>query len=216
MSVPRKRTYLAAGDRRAQILDIAKRVFARRGYQRANIAHICTAAKIGRGTLYQYFDNKQAVLTAILEQVIARMQQVIDQRPTIESLRVRPERLTAADVATFCGNRMRDVLLAVFVDEATLRIVLRDARGHHGAIERAVSQIDALVLGAIEADLESAMRLGVLRRGDARMHARYSLGGLEKVVLTALANDEPIDLDRLVRDTVHVQLFGLLAAEVRR
>jgi len=216
MSVPRKRTYLAAPDRRAQILETAKRVFARRGYQRANIAHICTAAKIGRGTLYQYFGNKQAVLTAILDDVTARMRQVLDTRVAIDGLDVRADLLDAASVVTFCVNRLRDVLLAIFVDEATLRIVLRDARGHSGAIERAVSQIDRLMLAAMEADLEAAMRLGVLRRGDPRMLARYSLGGLEKVVLTALANDEPIDLERLVRDTVQVQLFGLLSEDVRR
>jgi hypothetical protein len=37
------------------------------------------------------------------------------------------------------------------------------------------------------------------------------------VVLTALARDpEPLDLDAVVRDTVRVQLFGMLAKEVRR
>ena len=51
--------------RRAQILDVAKRDFVRRGYHVANVADICKEAQIGRGTLYQYFGNKRAVMLAL-------------------------------------------------------------------------------------------------------------------------------------------------------
>jgi hypothetical protein len=56
----------------------------------------------------------------------------------------------------------------------------------------------------------------VLRAGDPRLHARLSLGGIEKVVLLALSRDEPIDLGVLVREAVHAQLFGLISQEVQR
>ena len=51
----------------------AKRVFARRGYHAANVADICAAAAIARGTLYQYFENKRAVLLAVMEDVETRI-----------------------------------------------------------------------------------------------------------------------------------------------
>jgi hypothetical protein len=47
------------------------------------------------------------------------------------------------------------------------------------------------------------------------MTAQFVLGGIEKVVLAALAADEPIDLDKIVDTVVQVQLFGVLAPGVR-
>src|SRR5205823_2480480 len=52
-----KRSYLSGEDRRAQILDVARRLFAQEGYHDANIEDICREAGIARGTLYQYFEN---------------------------------------------------------------------------------------------------------------------------------------------------------------
>ena len=72
MSV-RRRSYLPADARRAQLLDAAKRVFARRGYRAANIADICKEANVARGTIYQYFQNKRDVLIALLDDVAARV-----------------------------------------------------------------------------------------------------------------------------------------------
>src|SRR5262244_2793823 len=80
----KKRTYLRADARRAQILDVAKGVFAGRGYHDANVADICKAARIGRGTLYLYFDNKRDVLLALMEDLAARIKRVLAERPKVE------------------------------------------------------------------------------------------------------------------------------------
>src|SRR5688572_13620189 len=82
----RRRSYLPADARRAQILDVAKSVFARRGYHEANVADICEAARIGRGTLYQYFDNKRAVMLALMEEIEERIARVLDERPPVRNL----------------------------------------------------------------------------------------------------------------------------------
>ena len=49
---------------RSLAFSAATEVFAERGFHAANVSHICEAAGIGRGTLYQYFANKRSVLTA--------------------------------------------------------------------------------------------------------------------------------------------------------
>jgi AcrR family transcriptional regulator len=220
MSVPkaagrRRRSYLKAEDRRAQILDVAKTVFSRRGYRVANVADICRAARIGRGTLYQYFDNKRAVLLAVMKDVADRVRRVLDDRPPVAG--IRGARKAPPDaIAAFCKKRLREVLDAVFVDEPTLRLILRDARGLDGAVDQVIAMIDDLVFGAIEGDLRAAQRAGVLRRCDCRLTARYILGGIEKLVLAALAADGPVDLDGIVDTAVELELFGLLTEEVRR
>jgi AcrR family transcriptional regulator len=213
----RKRTYLPAETRRAQILDVAKGVFARRGYHAANVAHICAAAKIGRGTLYQYFGNKRAVLLAILGDVQARVRAVVDGRPRVGEIPGAAAAGASPElVQAFCARRLREVLDAVFVDEATLRLILKDARGLDATVSRAIAEIDDRMLAALEADVRAAQRLGILRAGNPKLVARYLLGGVEKMVLAALTSDERIDLDAIVELAVSIQLFGILKIKERR
>jgi len=215
MSVLRGRTYLRAGDRRAQILGVAKTVFARRGYRQANVADICKAARIARGTLYQYFDNKQAVLLAIVEEIAERIARILERRPRVADV-PGLERAPLEMILAFSRRRFREILDAIFVDEATLRLVLRDARGLDGAVDRVIAEIDELLLAAMEDDLAAAKRAGILRVEDTRLAARFSLGGCQAVILSALAADEAIDLDAIVSQVVGLELLGLLSEEVRR
>src|SRR5688572_24426495 len=73
-------SYMRSAERARQILGCAKRVFAERGFHAANISHICEAAGIGRGTLYQYFANKRAVLTAILRETLDRVRALMERQ----------------------------------------------------------------------------------------------------------------------------------------
>jgi AcrR family transcriptional regulator len=223
MSVPRtrirqprrQRTYLRADARRAQILDVAKRVFVRRGYHVANVADICKEARIGRGTLYQYFDNKRAVMLALMEELAARVARVLDERPTLGPV-PGASKAPIEMIVAFCRKRLREVLDAVFVAEASLRLILRDARGLDGGVDEVIATIDQLVLRAMERDIKIAQELRLIRRGNPRLIARYLLGGVEKMVLTALHNDEPVDLGLIVDMAVDIELFGILHEEVRR
>src|SRR5262245_61535235 len=83
MSVLGRRTYLRADARKQQILEIAKDVFAKRGVREANVADICEAARIGRGTLYQYFENKNDVLRAVMESIGDRVLAAIADRKSV-------------------------------------------------------------------------------------------------------------------------------------
>lgn len=211
----RPRTYLKAEDRRAQILGVAKHLFARRGYRVANVADICQAAHIGRGTLYQYFANKRAVLLALMEDLQARIERVLRARPKLDEV-PGGARVPVELIVRFCRKRLREVLDAVFVDEPTFRLILRDARGLDGAVDQIIGLIDNLVLQALETDLQAAQAAGILRAGDCRRMARYLIGGTEKLVLDALAQDAPIDLDTIVTEVVDLELFGILSKEVAR
>src|SRR5580692_6845731 len=53
--------------RRTDILAAAKKVFARKGYHATTIADIAKAAKLSYGSIYWYFDSKDALFHALLE-----------------------------------------------------------------------------------------------------------------------------------------------------
>jgi AcrR family transcriptional regulator len=214
MSIPagrKRRSYLRADDRRRQILGVAREVFTRRGYHDANVADICQAAHIGRGTLYQYFANKRDVLLAVVEDIGARIQAILAERTPVAAM-PGLERAPIAMVQAVATRRVRQILAAVFQDQATLRLVLRDARGLDGAVDEVLAKIDGILLGAMEADIRAAQAAGLVRADlDARLIAQFELGGVEKVVLATLATDAPLDLDTLVEACTKLQLFGAIA-----
>src|SRR5689334_12085748 len=55
--------------RRDQILAAAINVFAEKGFQRATIRDVAKAAGIADGTIYNYFENKTALMLGILNRM---------------------------------------------------------------------------------------------------------------------------------------------------
>jgi AcrR family transcriptional regulator len=53
--------------RRQHVLEAAIQVFAQKGFRRATIRDIALAAGVSDGTIYNLFDNKAALLRAVLE-----------------------------------------------------------------------------------------------------------------------------------------------------
>lgn len=59
----------AAALRRSLILDAATKVFAARGFHRTTIRDVARAAGVADGTIYNYFENKTALLLAIMNRM---------------------------------------------------------------------------------------------------------------------------------------------------
>jgi AcrR family transcriptional regulator len=53
--------------KRNQIVEAAARVFARKGYAGAVVADIAVEARIGKGTVYEYFSSKEDLFFAVFE-----------------------------------------------------------------------------------------------------------------------------------------------------
>ena len=79
-------------DRRAQILDAAMICFAKRGFHQASMHDISAEAGISVGLIYRYFENKEAVISAMADRHKAEIQGVLErakQAPTLlESLEI--------------------------------------------------------------------------------------------------------------------------------
>ena len=71
MSSPRKR--LPAGERRAQILKSAVKVFSRSNYRAATVAAVATEAGISEALIYRFFPSKKAIFLEILQHMSDRI-----------------------------------------------------------------------------------------------------------------------------------------------
>src|SRR5437867_10377747 len=79
-------------DRRTQILDAALVCFAKRGFHQTSMHDISAEAGISVGLIYRYFENKEAVISAMADQHKKEIQDVLErarQAPTLlESLEI--------------------------------------------------------------------------------------------------------------------------------
>ncbi len=66
---PRKKT-VRQTDYRQKILEAAIKVFAEKGYNNTTISDVALAAKVGIGTLYNYFKNKDDLLTSCMDKTM--------------------------------------------------------------------------------------------------------------------------------------------------
>jgi AcrR family transcriptional regulator len=70
MPNPREST---SGDKRGVILDAAQSLFLRYGVKRTALDDVAREAGVAKGTLYLYFDSKDAIFAAIAEHLCAEV-----------------------------------------------------------------------------------------------------------------------------------------------
>ena len=90
---------LSAAERREQLLGVALRVFAQKGFHNSSMNDVADAAGVTKPVLYQHFDSKRALYIAALEAVGDQMIDAI-RRATEDAASGR-EKTTAGMVAYF-------------------------------------------------------------------------------------------------------------------
>ena len=76
----------SSSDRRTQILDAALVCFAKRGFHQASMHDIAAEAGISVGLIYRYFENKEAVISAMADRHKKEISEVLErarQAPTL-------------------------------------------------------------------------------------------------------------------------------------
>jgi AcrR family transcriptional regulator len=89
---PASRRSRQRAERRERLLDAARELFSTRGYARATVTDVSERADLGHGTFYLYFQSKEQLLHALVDQAInelaARLPHALDDRtPAIAMLR---------------------------------------------------------------------------------------------------------------------------------
>jgi len=64
-------TVTTRGEKRSRLVEAACAVFAEKGYASTRVAEIAERAGVGKGTVYEYFTSKEALLFAVFESINA-------------------------------------------------------------------------------------------------------------------------------------------------
>src|SRR5207249_3407217 len=109
MSQPQTDTVL---DRPTQILDAAVACFAKRGFHQASMHDISAEAGISVGLIYRYFQNKEAVISAMADRHKKQIHEILERARQAPNLRESLETLFTAH----CGEAEPQVTAAFVVD----------------------------------------------------------------------------------------------------
>jgi AcrR family transcriptional regulator len=93
---PRRSRRLTAAARRAQLIDIGRTVFAKRGFEATSVEEIAARAKVSKPIVYEHFGGKEGLYAAIVDHEVDQIVSRILAAITTGSARERLERATLA------------------------------------------------------------------------------------------------------------------------
>jgi AcrR family transcriptional regulator len=167
------RTPKIVEDRREQILDAAMKVFAEKGFARTTNKDIAREAGITAGLIYHYFDSKEAVFKAIIE-----------QRSPLSIIRSLPAEILALPPATFLPFLAQQVLGIVenepFVQ--ILRMILPEII-YNPELTPVGSELIQKVSEFLATYFATHMHEGNLRQTDPALVAHMFMGNIMSFVL---------------------------------
>jgi AcrR family transcriptional regulator len=192
-------------ERRQQILNHARDVFAKRGYHAAKIDDIVAAAGVARGTFYLYFEDKRGIFEEIVDRVLARIGM------TIQTVDPHDPNRTVADQIRENIRRIVGILLE---DRATTKIFLSDAVGVDPLFDRKLQSFYDELATLLQTSLEDGQSLGIVVPGDAQLYSYLTLGALKELLYQVVLRGWEQPIDRLVDETFAFLRDGYLRVDL--
>jgi len=189
-------------ERRGDILAAAKKVFARKGYHATTIADIARTAKLSYGSIYWYFDSKDALFHALMEaEGKALRDHVTEALLTTPSRRAPDAPFRAAVRATFEFFES---------DRALVKLLFRDSYALGDRFEKRLFGMYERFITDIEGVVEDAQRRGLIIDAPPRMVA-YSVTALVgQIAHRRLITDDGLPASEAADFVVSLLLDGLL------
>ena len=133
--------------RRQRILDAALEVFSEKGFHQATVAEVAEKAHVGKGTVYLYFEGKEALLVSIFDTLVDRVLQALDQ---ILDGNDDPREAVQWWVARQMGNRRAGRLIPQLLAQHPFLSSLALERERGSLLNRAVEKVAERIRAAID------------------------------------------------------------------
>ena len=153
----------------ANILQIAKEVFAKDGLSGARVDEIARRTKTSKRMIYYYFGDKEGLFRAVLEDAYARMRQSEDaldlaEVPPVEALR---------HLAEFTFNHHRD-------NTSFIRLVMIENvhAAEHMSQSQQIAAQNSSVIQHLEDIYQRGCRQGLFRRGLSALELHWHISAL--------------------------------------
>lgn len=192
-------------DRPGEIVQAAMAVFAEKGFAAARLDEIARRAGVSKGALYLYFETKEDIFRAVVDQAIAPNLEVVWQMiaghpgPFPDLLRALAERIA--------------VVMTTLPVGGVVKMVIGEA-GNFPELARVWhDDLVAHALGALSEAIRQAQARSEVRAGDPRTIALQVIGPILLSVIWdeifAPIGSEPFDVSAVARQHVETMIAGL-------
>lgn len=183
--------------KRSDITRKAMEILAQRGFQATTIQEIATAAGIGKGTLYHYFNTKEEILLAVSEEIFSRMEQSLGV--TLLRLDEPAERLEALIQECLQVTPEMEHLFIVYVE-----LWLMNFHGNHyedfiHILKKLNDDMRAIVGKMIEEGQQKGLWAADI---DADALAVYLMTSFDGVVFNYLMDKTSFDIEKVTREFI--------------
>lgn len=189
MTAEPARTRMTGQERRAQLLDVGRRVFAERGFEAASVEEIAQRAKITKPIVYEHFSGKEGLYAVIVDREVEGLLQRITEALTADHPRAKLEQAALA------------FLTYIEEEPEGFRILVRDS-----PVASATGTL-ASVIGDIASQVEHILGSEFKERGyDPKLAGLYSRA---LVGMVALVGQWWLDTGKPKREKVAAHLVNL-------
>lgn len=193
--------------RKEQILTAAKKLFSQNGYYQTQIADIHREAGVARGTIYQYFKNKDDIFETLLEKLYSDWEKLLLTGD-----------IKSNDYMEVFRFRVKQSFEFFFKDPEYCNLLLRVALGSGQNFDRIVERFNEKLVHLIKSNLREAVNIGRVRKDVNLDLATNLLGGALSRMLyyyTVIQKNAgfEIDLDELVDGYVNIVANGILVKQ---
>ncbi len=165
--------------RREQIVGAATRVFAEKGFRRATTREVARAAGVSEGTIYNYFEDKDALLLAILDRLNETERRAADFDDGM-----------AMDFRGFLEQYLRRRMSLIWENREVFRVVLSEMLVNADLRERYLRYVVDPTMRIAEENFRSRMEQGEVLETDAPLAMRSVAGAVLGVLVLGLLGDE--------------------------
>ncbi len=200
-----ERARRAREKRRKQLLDAATTVFARKGYWAASISDIIQVADVARGSFYRYFQSKQEIFVAIVDQFREQERLLVEQLDELTEFREGENFEKRVRVGILCWLQLYHRNLPA------AKIVLQEANMIDPSAARKREDLRRAVRAALVRMILRRQEAGLYhRRISPELTAHFLLGMFDEIAANCLNKAKRTDLPSLAEQFVDFELNGLL------
>lgn len=194
--------------KRRQILDAAYTVFSRKGYHRATVDEIVALADTGKGTVYNYFVNKEQLFYTLIKERSTKFENELNDiaglpEPSLDKV-----------------QKAIKVFLEFYVENADLwRVLMHEMRGlgHEEPSTFTEAQREKYrerfrkTIGVLERILEEGIEQGMIRSCNAHKAAHGLFSVIVMMVFQGFVGPDVESIEKAANGIADTFLYGIVA-----
>lgn len=194
--------------KRRQILDAAYTVFSRKGYHRATVDEIIALADTGKGTVYNYFVNKEQLFYTLIKERSAGFEAELD---TIAAL---------AEPALDKTKKAIRVFLEFYVQNADLwRVLMHEMRGLGHEEPSSFTEAErekyrerfVHTIGILQRILQEGIEQGTIRNCDVHKAAHGLFSVIVMMVFQGFVGEAQDSIDSTANSIADIFMYGIVS-----